>query len=105
MRYKLNVGMSYPASANVIAELTALAELPEEERQSQVSRIMQTGGFLRAEAGAIVENLPAISIPWLLEQGHIVELDDKPIVVKMPKAKAESTVEVPIVPVAAPEGE
>jgi len=99
MRYKTNVGMSYPASAKVLAELTAMAELPDEERQMQVARIAQAGGFIRAEEGAIVDNLPATSIPWLLAQGHIVAMDDAPRVIRMPR------VEEPVVPVAEPEGE
>ncbi len=30
-----------------------------------------TGGEKRAEIGDVVTDLPASSIPWLLEQGHI----------------------------------
>lgn len=30
----------------------------------------------RAEAGDIVADLPAKSIPWLLEQGYIVAVDE-----------------------------
>jgi len=99
MRYKTNVGMSYPASATVFAELIALAELPDEERQAQVARIAQAGGFIRAEEGVVVDNLPAASIPWLLAQGHIVAADDAPRVFKTPGA------EKPVVPVAELEGE
>ena len=88
--------MSYPASAKVLAELTAAAGLPEEERQERVAQIAQAGGFIRAEAGAIVDNLPDTSIPWLLAQGHIVAMDDTPRIVKMPKAEK---------PVAESEGE
>lgn len=30
----------------------------------------------RAEPGAIVDDLPARSLPWLLEQGHITPADE-----------------------------
>jgi len=32
----------------------------------------------RAEAGDVVDDLPATSISWLLSQGHIEDLDPKP---------------------------
>ena len=95
MRYKMKVGINYPTSAKVVEELLGMAELPDEERQAKVSQIAQDGGFARAEAGDIVDNLPEVSIPWLLEQGHIKAVDDKK------PAKTKPVVAAP----AAPEGE
>lgn len=35
------------------------------------------GGENRAEIGEVVTDLPASSIPWLIEQGHIEEVEDE----------------------------
>lgn len=36
------------------------------------------GVNVRAEAGAVVDDLPAESVPWLLEQGYVEPVDDAP---------------------------
>ena len=95
MKYKLNVGLNYPTSEKVDQELLAMASLPEEERQAGVMRIAKEGGFICAEAGTVVDNLPASSIPWLLEQQLIEAVEETPRSGRVPKDK----------PVVIPEGE
>lgn len=71
MSYRVKVGISYPATPEVEAALRAAAELPEEERQAAVAEAFASGGMKHAEPGALVDDLPALSLPWLLEQGLI----------------------------------
>jgi hypothetical protein len=51
----------------------------------------------RAEAGAIVEDLPATAIKWLLEDGIIEDANKKATVVEEPVAVVEPVKEEPIV--------
>lgn len=87
MTYKVLTGLSYPASPAIAARLTELAGLPEAERQAGVAKVAEEGGFLRAEAGSTVSELPEGSIPWLLEQGLIEPVAEP--VVKPSRKKAE----------------
>lgn len=63
-RYRVLVGLSYPTDAAVIRRLQAGEAVAWEQR-----------GLRRAEAGAVVSDLPAVSVPWLLEQGLIEPAD------------------------------
>ena len=51
----------------------------------------------RAEAGAIVEDLPATAIKWLLEDGIIEDANKKATVVEEPVAVVEPVKEEPVV--------
>jgi hypothetical protein len=51
----------------------------------------------RAEAGAIVEDLPATAIKWLLEDGIIEDASKKATVVEEPVAVVEPVKEEPVV--------
>lgn len=63
-RYRVLVGLSYPTNAAVIRRLQAGEAVAWEQR-----------GLRRAEAGAVVSDLPAVSVPWLLAQGLIEPAD------------------------------
>jgi hypothetical protein len=63
----------------------------------------------RAEAGAIVEDLPATAIKWLLEDGIIEDANKKATVVEEPvvvvePVKEEPVVEAPVEVAVEPEG-
>ena len=63
--YRVLTGLNYPieaAYARQLARGEAVARDPSKER--------------RAEPGDVVTDLPAQSIAWLLEQGHIEPLTD-----------------------------
>ena len=64
-RYRALVGLSYPTSASVIRRLLAGEDIPPAERHES-----------HAEAGDIVQDLPAHSIPGLLAKGRIEEVPD-----------------------------
>lgn len=51
----------------------------------------------RAEVGAIVEDLPATAIKWLLEDGIIEDANKKATVVEEPVAVVEPVKEEPVV--------
>lgn len=61
--YRALVGLNYPTAPDIIARLLRGENVPFEER-----------GERRVEAGEIVSDIPAASIPWLLEAGEIEEV-------------------------------
>lgn len=63
-KYRALVGLSYPADPKVIARIEKGEIVPWEER-----------GIKRVEEGDVVTDIPASSVPWLLEQGLIEEAD------------------------------
>jgi hypothetical protein len=102
-KYKALVGMNYPVSPSVIAELMAIAMMPEgEERQTRTHKIIAEGGFKRIEKNAVVDDLPSQSVPWMLGQRMIELVEDtaEPVESKKPKRpnKVIALVE-PIAPV------
>lgn len=64
-RYRALRGLSYPTSAKVIRRIQAGERVPFEERRAKT-----------VEAGEIVTDIPATSVPWLLERGIIEEVSD-----------------------------
>lgn len=52
--------ISYPTSPTVIRRLIAGEDVPWDER-----------GMVQAEPGEVVRDVPAVSVPWLREQGYI----------------------------------
>jgi hypothetical protein len=89
MNYKVLVGLNYPTSPAVIERLKALRDAPESERQAGVAAVVAEGGFKRAEVGVTVSDLPEVSVPWLLFQGVIEAVADKPRPVACKIAKEE----------------
>lgn len=59
-RYRALVGLSYPTDPAVLARLAAGEDVPLGERRMR-----------HVEAGAVVDDLPATSLPWLLGDGLI----------------------------------
>lgn len=62
-RFRANVDLSYPTDERVIARLLAGENLPESERTNK-----------DVDRGEIVDDIPACSVPWLLEAGAIEEV-------------------------------
>lgn len=58
--FRVLSGLSYPTDPAVIRRLLAGDQVPLAERNLK-----------RAEPGAIVNDIPAVSLPWLVEQGLI----------------------------------
>lgn len=77
-QYRAVVGLSYPTDPKVIARLQKGEQIPWEER-----------GMKRAEAGEVLDDIPSVSVPWLLDQGLIEEADRPGI----PPVNAESIVQ------------
>lgn len=65
-RYRTRVALSYPTDPAIIARLQAGEQIPLQDRRLR-----------QAEAGEVVGDIPACSIPWLLEQGAIEEVADE----------------------------
>jgi hypothetical protein len=66
MRYRVLVShIVYPTDAGVIARLLAGEQVPHDER----------GEIKRHVAGDVVDDLPACSVPGLLERGEIEPVD------------------------------
>lgn len=61
-RYRAKTGLSYPTNPQVIARLKRGENVPWEERRAK-----------EVAAGEIVTDIPAVSVPWLLEQ-NLIEL-------------------------------
>ena len=59
-RYRALVGISYPTNPEIIKRIQAGEVIPYEER-----------GLKEVPAGAVVDDIPEVSVPWLLEQGYI----------------------------------
>lgn len=59
-------GITYYTDPAVIRRLAAGVKVPVDER----------GPSKRAEVGDIVTDLPAVSIPWLLEGGYLEPVED-----------------------------
>jgi hypothetical protein len=59
-RYEVLVGLSYPTDPDIITRIQSGAHVPLHERRAR-----------RAEPGEIVSDIPAMSVPWLLERGII----------------------------------
>jgi len=64
-RYRALVGISYPTDPDIIQRIQAGEAIPFEER-----------GLKEVPAGVVVDDVPAVSVPWLLEQGLIEEVAD-----------------------------
>lgn len=61
MKYRvLRGGLEYPTDPAVVERLLAGENIPYGER-----------GMVRREEGAVVDDVPACSVPWLVEQGYI----------------------------------
>jgi len=63
--YRALVGISYPTDPEIISRILAGESIPQEER-----------GLKEVLAGAVLDDVPAVSVPWLLEQGLIEEVAD-----------------------------
>ena len=57
--------LSYPAKRGVVKRLLAGKVIPYEKR-----------GVKEVPAGAVVDDVPAVSVPWLLAQAYIEEVAD-----------------------------
>lgn len=64
-RYRALTGLSYPTDQKVIKRLLAGENVPAEERRMK-----------RVERGEIVDDVPACSLPWLLEAGQIEPVEE-----------------------------
>lgn len=62
MKYVTRRGLNYPTDPQIIARLQAGENIPFEER-----------GLKWVEEGEVVDDIPEVSVPWLLEQGLIEE--------------------------------
>ena len=62
-RYRLNVGLSYQTAPDIVAR-HARGDIRDGDRDFAVRR----------EAGEIVSDIPAYSLPWLLDQNLIEEV-------------------------------
>jgi len=65
-RYRVKVGLNYPTDPAIDKRLRAGEEIPWEER-----------GLRRVEPGDVVDDLPALSIPWLLRDGLIEDATEE----------------------------
>jgi len=63
--YRALVGLTYPTDAEIIRRIQGGESIPYEER-----------GVKEVPAGAVVDDVPAVSVPWLLAQGLIEEVAD-----------------------------
>jgi len=63
-RYRVLVGLNYPTSPSVLTRLAAGEDVPREQRHET-----------RAEPGDIVDDLPEMSVKWLLKKGIIEEVE------------------------------
>ena len=73
--YEVVVGLSYPTDPAIVARLARGDRIPAPDR-----------GLKRAEPGEIVDDIPSVSVPWLLEQGLIRPATRAPI--RTPSAQA-----------------
>lgn len=64
----INAQLSYPTDAAIIARIQAGENIPLDER-----------GLVHRNAGEIVNDIPACSIPWLLQDGAIAPSDVEPM--------------------------
>ena len=64
-RYRALTGLAYATNAAAIERIQKGEEVSLEERD-----------IVEASAGDVVTDIPAVSIPWLLEQGLIEEAVD-----------------------------
>lgn len=60
-RYRVLNQISYPTDADVIKRLGQGEDVPHDER----------GYIAHPRVGTIVDNIPAVSVDWLLRDGHI----------------------------------
>lgn len=60
-RYRALKGISYPTDKEIVRRIQAGETIPSEERVP----------IREVAAGEIVDDIPSVSVPWLLEQGHI----------------------------------
>jgi hypothetical protein len=67
MKYRLLRALEYPTNPSVIRRLTRGERVGMDQR-----------GHKREEAGAVVSDLPAASIPWLLDKRWIEAVPDAP---------------------------
>ena len=63
--YEVLVGLSYPTDPKIIERLVGGEDIPWEDR-----------GIKQAEVGTIVDDIPTVSVEWLLEQGIIREVTE-----------------------------
>ena len=62
-RYRALTGISYPTDPKVIKRILSGELVPFEER-----------GVKEVAAGQVVDDIPAVSVPWLLDQNLIEEV-------------------------------
>lgn len=62
-RYRALVGLAYPADPAIIKRLQAGEQIPMDQR-----------GMKEVPAGAVVDDIPAVSLPGLLARGRIEEV-------------------------------
>lgn len=63
-QYRALVGLEYPTDPAVIRRIQQGDVRPEDRALNR-----------QVEAGAVVDDIPAVSVSWLLEQGLIEEVD------------------------------
>jgi hypothetical protein len=57
-QYKALVGLTYPVgTANI--------------ERAKAGKLDAVTNWKRAEPGEVVDDIPAVSVPWLLRKGHI----------------------------------
>jgi hypothetical protein len=64
-RYRARTGIEYPTDPAIIRRILAGDVRPEDRALNR-----------QVEAGEIVDDVPAVSVPWLLAQGVIEEVTD-----------------------------
>jgi len=62
-RYRVLTGLSYPTDPEIIRRIQAGEKIPMDQR-----------GLKTVEAGRVVRDIPACSVPWLLQRGAIEEV-------------------------------
>jgi len=64
-RYRALTGISYPTDPGIVKRIQAGESIPYGER-----------GVKEIPAGQVVDDVPAVSVPWLLEQGLIELIEE-----------------------------
>jgi hypothetical protein len=75
--YRVNTPISYPVDAEAVAQLQAAGP---DDKARLFHALVAEGRIVGAPVGAVVDNIPAASIPWLLEAGYIAAVTPDTVV-------------------------
>ena len=65
-RYRALVALEYPTDTATIRRIRAGEDIPPSQRR----------GVREVNAGEVIDDVPAVSVPWLLEQGLIEAVEE-----------------------------